>query len=115
MCSKTQDGSKFVISEVGKGGSVDSLLSVLSILTGYPSTFEYMEAVAVEPTTVLCLPTRSFLEICKPKTPALFRIIQMITVRLQRLSFNALHTYLGLSSELINKVSIIVYEYGLSM
>nr|CAH8826675.1 unnamed protein product [Trichobilharzia regenti] len=97
------DGSKFVISEVEKGGSVDSLLSVLSILTGYPSTFEFMEAVAVEPTTVLCLPTRSFLEICKPKTPALFRIIQMITVRLQRLSFNALHTYLGLSSELINK------------
>ncbi|VDO85615.1 unnamed protein product [Schistosoma curassoni] len=61
-----------------------------------------MEAVALEPTTVLCLPARSFLEICKTQTP-LFRIIQMIAVRLQRLSFNALHTYLGLSSELINK------------
>ncbi|CAH8459783.1 unnamed protein product [Schistosoma turkestanicum] len=97
------DGSKFIIAEVGKGGSVDSLLSVLSILTGYPSTFKFMEAVALEPTTVLCLPAQSFLEICKPQTPALFRIIQMIAVRLQRLSFNALHTYLGLSSELINK------------
>ncbi|CAH8480234.1 unnamed protein product [Schistosoma rodhaini] len=96
------DGSKCTIAEVGKGGSVDSLLSVLSILTGYPSTFEFMEAVALEPTTVLCLPARSFLEICKTQTP-LFRIIQMIAVRLQRLSFNALHTYLGLSSELINK------------
>ncbi|CAH8478667.1 unnamed protein product [Schistosoma haematobium] len=96
------DGSKCIIAEVGKGGSVDSLLSVLSILTGYPSTFEFMEAVALEPTTVLCLPARSFLEICKTQTP-LFRIIQMIAVRLQRLSFNALHTYLGLSSELINK------------
>ncbi|KAH8850899.1 Patatin-like phospholipase domain-containing protein 7 [Schistosoma japonicum] len=97
------DGSKCIIAEVGKGGSLDSLLSVLSILTGYPSTFEFMEASALEPTTVLCLPTQSFLEICKPQTPALFRIIQMIAVRLQRLSFNALHTYLGLSSELINK------------
>ncbi|CAH8472414.1 unnamed protein product [Schistosoma guineensis] len=97
-----KDGSKCIIAEVGKGGSVDSLLSVLSILTGYPSTFEFMEAVALEPTTVLCLPARSFLEICKTQTP-LFRIIQMIAVRLQRLSFNALHTYLGLSSELINK------------
>ncbi|CAH8472415.1 unnamed protein product [Schistosoma intercalatum] len=96
------DGSKCIIAEVGKGGSVDSLLSVLGILTGYPSTFEFMEAVALEPTTVLCLPARSFLEICKTQTP-LFRIIQMIAVRLQRLSFNALHTYLGLSSELINK------------
>ncbi|CAH8447385.1 unnamed protein product [Schistosoma bovis] len=96
------DGSKCIIAEVGKGGSVDSLLSVLSILTGYPSTFEFMEAVALEPTTVLCLPARSFLEICKTQTP-LFRIIQMIAVRLQRLSFNALHNYLGLSSELINK------------
>ncbi|TNN05038.1 Patatin-like phospholipase domain-containing protein, partial [Schistosoma japonicum] len=56
-----------------------------------------MEASALEPTTVLCLPTQSFLEICKPQTPALFRIIQMIAVRLQRLSFNALHTYLGLA------------------
>ncbi|KAK4473734.1 hypothetical protein MN116_003076 [Schistosoma mekongi] len=97
------DGSKCIIAEVGKGGSVDSLLSVLSVLTGYPSTFEFMEAIALEPTTVLCLPTQSFLEICKPQTPTLFRIIQMIAVRLQRLSFNALHTYLGLSSELINK------------
>ncbi|CAH8434435.1 unnamed protein product [Heterobilharzia americana] len=97
------DGSKYIITEVGKGGSVDSLISVLSILTGYPSTFQFMEAIALEPTTVLSLPTQSFLEICKPRTHALFRIIQMITVRLQRLSFNALHNYLGLSSELINK------------
>ncbi|TPP58576.1 Patatin phospholipase domain-containing protein 7 [Fasciola gigantica] len=100
------DGSHSVINEVGKGGSIDSFFSVLQVLTNNPSTHTSMEAVALEQSVVLRLPTRSFLEICKPQTPALMRILQMIIVRLQRLTFTAVQHHLGLYSELVQQEKI---------
>jgi lysophospholipid hydrolase len=38
------------------------------------------------------------------------RVIQVIMVRLQRVTFTALHQHLGLSAELVNPVSIITYH-----
>lgn len=34
------------------------------------------------------------------------RVMQVIMVRLQRVTFTALHQYLGLSTELVNQVNI---------
>ena len=39
---------------------------------------------------------------------SLVRVIQIIMVRLQRVTFMALHNYLGLGHELINKVSTVL-------
>ncbi|CAH8566335.1 unnamed protein product [Dicrocoelium dendriticum] len=103
VCVMETDGSRSVISEVTRGGSIDSFLSVLNVLSGNPSTHKTMEAVAVDVSTVLKLPIRSFLEICQPQTPALMRILQMITIRLQRLTAVAVQSHLGLCSELTEK------------
>ncbi|OON16886.1 hypothetical protein X801_07287 [Opisthorchis viverrini] len=101
-----KDGSHSVINEVTRGGSIDSLLSVLNVLSGNPSIHETTEAVALDPSIVLKLPARSFLEICQPQTPAFLRILQMITIRLQRLITVAIQNHLGISSELIRRESI---------
>ncbi|GAA27549.2 patatin-like phospholipase domain-containing protein 7 [Clonorchis sinensis] len=101
-----KDGSHSVINEVTRGGSIDSLLSVLNVLSGNPSIHETTEAIALDPSIVLKLPARSFLEICQPQTPAFLRILQMITIRLQRLITVAIQNHLGISSELIRRESI---------
>ncbi|TGZ75511.1 hypothetical protein CRM22_000326 [Opisthorchis felineus] len=101
-----RDGSHSVINEVTRGGSIDSLLSVLNVLSGNPSVHETTEAIALDPSIVLKLPARSFLEICQPQTPAFLRILQMITIRLQRLITVAIQNHLGISSELIRRESI---------
>ena len=66
---------------------------------------------------IVCI-TKSDLPIMLPRLPAtafqslferfpesLVRVVQVIMVRLQRVTFTALHNYLGLSTELINKHS----------
>lgn len=103
VCVLESDGSRSVINEVSRGGSIDSFISVLNVLSGNPSTHKTMEAVAIDTSTVLKLPIRAFLEICQPQTPALMRILQMITIRLQRLTAVAVQSHLGLCSELTEK------------
>ncbi|KAA3680091.1 lysophospholipid hydrolase [Paragonimus westermani] len=100
------DGSRSTISEVTRGGSIDSFLSVLNVLSGNSSVHETLEARAVGPSVVLKLPIRSFLEICHPQTPALMRILQMVTIRLQRLTGVAVQSHLGLCTELIKQESV---------
>ncbi|KAF6774955.1 hypothetical protein AHF37_05382 [Paragonimus kellicotti] len=99
------DGSRSTIGEVTRGGSIDSFLSVLNVLSGNFSVHETLEAKAVGPSVVLRLPIRSFLEICHPQTPALLRILQMVTIRLQRLTGVAVQSHLGLCTELIKQLS----------
>lgn len=47
----------------------------------------------------------AFSEIFNDNPEVLIRVIQVIMVRLQRVTFTALHDYLGLSAELIDPVS----------
>ncbi|CAL8092126.1 unnamed protein product [Calicophoron daubneyi] len=104
--ARDSDGSEFILSEVTRGGSIDSFVSVLKVLTGVPCLYDTLEAVALEDSSVLMLPIRSFLEVCRPRTPPLMRILQMITVRLQRLTALAIQNQLGLFSELIKQDSV---------
>lgn len=60
-----------------------------------------MSAKAVEDTTVLRLPGRAFHNVLQKYPDHLVRITQIIIVRLQRVTFTALHSYLGLTSEMI--------------
>jgi len=52
------------------------------------------------------LPVAAFQEVLKDYPDSLIQIIQVVMVRLQRVTFTALHQYLGLSSELVQNVSI---------
>lgn len=51
------------------------------------------------------LPVIAFQIVLERFPESLVRVIQIIMVRLQRVTFMALHNYLGLGHELINKVS----------
>lgn len=47
----------------------------------------------------------TFLQVFQDHPDAFVRVIQVIMVRLQRVTFTALHQYLGLSAELVNQGS----------
>ncbi|XP_015427838.1 PREDICTED: patatin-like phospholipase domain-containing protein 7 [Myotis davidii] len=60
---------------------------------------------AAAPSTVLRLPAVAFQGVFEKYPETLVRVVQIIMVRLQRVTFLALHNYLGLTTELFNPES----------
>jgi len=54
---------------------------------------------------VVRLPMAAFQEVFQEYPDIFIRVVQVIMVRLQRVTFTVLHQYLGLSTELMNPVS----------
>ncbi|XP_033643648.1 neuropathy target esterase-like isoform X2 [Asterias rubens] len=100
------DGHEFEVKEVLQGDSVHSLLSVLDVITGHPNPYKTVSAKATEDTMVLRLPVKAFQSVFERYPESLVRVVQMMVVRLQRVTFQTLHNLLGLSSELINMEDI---------
>uniref|UniRef100_A0A671KXX2 lysophospholipase n=1 Tax=Sinocyclocheilus anshuiensis TaxID=1608454 RepID=A0A671KXX2_9TELE len=105
LCIHENDGSEVVVKHVFPGDSVHSLLSILDVITGYPAPYKTVSARAAAPTTVLRLPAQAFQSVFEKYPETLVRVIQIIMVRLQRVTFLVLHNYLGLTTELFNKES----------
>ncbi|MBN3292972.1 PLPL7 protein, partial [Polypterus senegalus] len=105
LCIQDNDGTEPVVKDVLPGDSVHSLLSILDIITGYPAPYKTVSARAAECSTVLRLPATAFQSIFEKYPETLVRVIQIIMVRLQRVTFLALHNYLGLTTELFNPES----------
>lgn len=105
LCIRESDGTDAVVKDVLPGDSVHSLLSVLDIITGYPAPYKTVSARAAVPSTVLRLPATAFESVFDKYPETLVRVIQIIMVRLQRVTFLALHNYLGLTTELFNPES----------
>ncbi|XP_011863484.1 PREDICTED: neuropathy target esterase sws isoform X1 [Vollenhovia emeryi] len=99
------DGAQISLKVVKTGESVTSLLSFTDVLTGHTSTYKTVSARAVENSVVVKLPMSAFQEVFQDYPDAFVRVIQVIMVRLQRVTFTALHQYLGLSAELVNQGS----------
>ncbi|XP_066588208.1 neuropathy target esterase sws isoform X2 [Prorops nasuta] len=99
------DNSQISLKVVKTGESVTSLLSFTDVLTGHTSTYKTVSAKTIEDSVVVKLPMSAFQEVFQDHPEAFVRVIQVIMVRLQRVTFTALHQYLGLSSELINQGS----------
>ncbi|XP_054630330.1 patatin-like phospholipase domain-containing protein 7 isoform X1 [Dunckerocampus dactyliophorus] len=102
LCIRESDGTDAVVKEVLQGDSVHSLLSILDIITGYPAPYKTVSARAAVPSTVLRLPAAAFQSVFDKYPETLVRVVQIIMVRLQRVTFLALHNYLGLTTELFN-------------
>ncbi|GJQ73889.1 putative phospholipase B [Trypoxylus dichotomus] len=98
------DGSTLTLKIVKPGESVTSLLSFIDVLVGTPSQYRTVSAKAIEDSVILKLPMIAFQEIFEENPEVFIRIMQVIMVRLQRVTFTALHQYLGLSSELFKAV-----------
>ncbi|GLD55198.1 patatin-like phospholipase domain-containing protein 7 isoform X1 [Lates japonicus] len=102
LCIQENDGTEPVVKDVLPGDSVHSLLSILDIITGYPAPYKTVLARAATRSTILRLPASAFESVFKKYPETLVRVIQIIMVRLQRVTFLALHNYLGLTTELFN-------------
>ncbi|XP_056275971.1 patatin-like phospholipase domain-containing protein 7, partial [Pseudoliparis swirei] len=105
LCIHESDGTDVVVKDVVPGDSVHSLLSILDIITGYPAPYKTVSARAAVPSTILRLPAAAFQSVFEKYPETLVRVIQIIMVRLQRVTFLALHNYLGLTTELFNTES----------
>ncbi|XP_030004957.1 patatin-like phospholipase domain-containing protein 7a isoform X2 [Sphaeramia orbicularis] len=105
LCIHENDGTEPVVKDVLPGDSVHSLLSILDIITGYPAPYKTVTARAATRSTILRLPASAFESVFKKYPETLVRVIQIIMVRLQRVTFLALHNYLGLTTELFNPES----------
>jgi len=97
-----KDNRDILAKVVQPGESVTSLLSILDVLTGHPEPFKTVSGRATRDSTILRLPGTAFKEVFKDSPQSLVRIVQVIMVRLQRVTFMALQHYLGLTTELIN-------------
>ncbi|XP_077326149.1 patatin-like phospholipase domain-containing protein 6 isoform X1 [Lithobates pipiens] len=94
------DGTRYYIKSVTSGDNVHSLLSILDVLTGHQRPYRTVTAKAVEKSTVLRLPVEAFSAVFRSYPQSLIRTVQIIALRLQRVTFLALHHYLGLTIEL---------------
>ncbi|CAH0558713.1 unnamed protein product [Brassicogethes aeneus] len=88
---------------VKPGESVTSLLSFTDALTGNPNPYKTVSAKAIEDSTVVKLPMAAFQDVFHDYPDIFIRVMQVIMVRLQRVTFTALHQYLGLSAELVKQ------------
>ncbi|XP_049821683.1 neuropathy target esterase sws isoform X3 [Aethina tumida] len=88
---------------VKPGESVTSLLSFTDALTGNPNPYKTVSAKAIEDSTVVKLPMSAFKDVFRDYPDIFIRVMQVIMVRLQRVTFTALHQYLGLSAELVRQ------------
>uniref|UniRef100_A0A3Q2YGE3 lysophospholipase n=1 Tax=Hippocampus comes TaxID=109280 RepID=A0A3Q2YGE3_HIPCM len=104
LCILENDGTEVAVKDVLPGDSVHSLLSILDIITGFPAPYKTVSARAATRSTILRLPASAFESVFKKYPETLVRVIQIIMVRLQRVTFLALHNYLGLTTELFNPV-----------
>ncbi|XP_036162775.1 patatin-like phospholipase domain-containing protein 7 isoform X4 [Myotis myotis] len=105
VCIQDSDGSEVAVKEVLAGDSVHSLLSILDVITGHTAPYKTVSARAAAPSTVLRLPAVAFQGVFEKYPETLVRVVQIIMVRLQRVTFLALHNYLGLTTELFNPES----------
>lgn len=95
------DGTELVLKEVTNGDTIASLLSVLDVLSGHPAPFKTVSAKALENSKLLRLQVSVFRELLDKYPESLVRVVQIIMVRLQRVTFTALHNYLGLTTQLV--------------
>lgn len=100
------DGTEHLVKEVATGNSIHSLLSILDVLTGHPGSFRSVSARAVKDSTILRLPAHAFKSMFEKFNESAVKVVQIIMVRLQRVTFSALHNYLGLSKELLKSDGI---------
>ncbi|XP_030062468.1 patatin-like phospholipase domain-containing protein 7 [Microcaecilia unicolor] len=105
VCIQENDGTEMVVKEVLAGDSVHSLLSILDVITGHPAPYKTVSARAATNSTILRLPANAFEDVFQKYPETLVRMVQIIMVRLQRVTFLALHNYLGLTTELFNAES----------
>ncbi|XP_076347518.1 patatin like phospholipase domain containing sws isoform X3 [Tachypleus tridentatus] len=97
------DGTELLLKDVTSGESIASLLSIMDVLSGHQADFKTVSARAIEDTSVLRLQVEVFKHLLEKYPESLLRVTQVIMVRLQRVTFTALHNYLDLTTQLVRQ------------
>ncbi|KAF2359787.1 Cyclic nucleotide-binding domain [Trinorchestia longiramus] len=114
VCVSEADGSMQTLKEALPGETILSLLSFCDVLTDHKQPYKTVAAYALEDSLVMKFPMEAVQSIFQ-QHPAMFvRAVQIVMARLMRVTFTALHHYLGLSSELISRVPRRVNQTSLS-
>lgn len=95
-------GNECRVAEVKNGESIHSLLSVMDVLTGHVAPYKTVSARAVQHSKVIRLPVKLMKAEFQTNPDALIRLVQVIAMRLQRVTMFVLHNYLGLTTQLVN-------------
>ena len=89
------------LKHVNPGDSIMSLLSFLDHLAGYNKPYKTVSARAMQESKVIKLPYTAFKVAFEKYPDCYLRVVQIVMIRLQRVTLLALHQYLGLGAELI--------------
>ena len=89
------------LKHVNPGDSIMSLLSFLDHLAGYSKPYKTVSARAMEESKVIKLPYTAFKVAFEKYPDCYLRVVQIVMIRLQRVTLLGLHQYLGLGAELI--------------
>ena len=95
--------SQQLLKQIGKGEAILSLLSFLESLGGKDETFKTISAKATEETRVMKFAFKSFKLAFEKYPEDLTKVVQVVMIRLQRVTLLALHQYLGLGAELLTQ------------
>lgn len=96
------DGSSISLKVAKKGEMVGSLLTFIDILVGNDSCYKTVTAKAIQDSQIIRLPMFALKEIFNENQDILVRVIQVIMVRLQRITISALYNYLGLNIDYVH-------------
>ena len=91
------------LKHVHPGDSIMSLLSFLDHLAGHDKPYKTVSARAQEDSKIIRLPYSAFKVAFEKYPDCYLRVVQIVMIRLQRVTLLALHQYLGLGAELIAK------------
>lgn len=94
-----------LLKQVGQGEAIFSLLSFIEHMGGLHKKYKTVSAKAVEESRVVIVSFNSFKTAFATHPEHLTKVVQVVMVRLQRVTFLALHQYLGLGAELLTSVS----------
>ena len=97
----TDTVGRSLLKRVGAGESLTSVLSFIDVLTGHANPFKTIQAQARVDSVVLRLSMNAFQPIFDKNPELLIRVVQIVMARVQRVIFVGLHSYLGISTELI--------------
>ena len=92
-----------LLKQIGKGEAILSLLSFLESMGGKDETFKTISAKATEDTKVIKFAFKAFKSAFEKYPEDLTKVVQVVMIRLQRVTLLALHQYLGLGAELLTQ------------
>ena len=99
----TSPNSSTLLKTVGPGEPILSLLSFLTHMGSREEKFRTVTAKATEETRIIKFQFKSFKQVFEMFPDQLNKVVQVVMVRLQRVTLLALHQYLGLGAELLTQ------------